>query len=381
QQIVLNERLIDFWFAEPYSVPLLVGYPHMLLATALLFLTFILALRALETNTLLPGIAAGFSAVAFVQIHPFGIAVVDITLVAYVLALMLRRQMAGVRSLILLAPVFVLPLPVFLYDAAVFLFNPEFRAWSEQNLCLSPSPLNYLLGYGILVPLVVLGARAATKDRNHKSVFLVAWIVVVAGLLYIPFNSQRRFVEGLVVPIAILSARGIVDYIWPYLRRQDMGRLVGLSTAIIFALTVPSTLIFVDGLAFQALRHTSPTYEDVSALEAIQWLGTNTAPNKVVLSAEPTGNLIPAIAGNTVVLGHWAETIHLQEKKRLVKSFFSERTNDSERRAILSRFGVSYVLYGPNERALGDYDVDHSPLLQPVYENSRYSIYAVTLQR
>ncbi|MCL5959110.1 MAG: hypothetical protein M1358_07275, partial [Chloroflexi bacterium] len=353
QQTVLGERPIDFWLAEAYSVPLLVGYPHMLLGTAMLFLTFILALKALETNTLVPGIAAGFCAVAFVLIHPFGIAVVDITLAAYVLALMLKRQMTGVRCLTLLAPVFVLPLPVFLYDAAVFLFNPEFRAWSEQNLCLSPSPLVYLLGYGLLVPLAVLGARVAVRGSNNKSIFLVAWTVAVAGLLYVPFNSQRRLVEGLVVPLAILSARGIVDQIWPYLRQQDKGKLIGFSTAIMLALALPSTLIFAGGLTFQALRHASPTYQDVSALEAIHWLGTDTAPNKVVLSAKPTGNLIPAISGNTVVLGHWAETIGLQEKERLVKSFFSERTNDSERRAILSRFGVSYVLYGPNERALG----------------------------
>ena len=379
QQIVAGARPIDFWLAEAYSTPILVGYPHILLAVAMLLLTFVLALKALEAYTLPPGLAAGLCALVFVLIHPFGVAVVDLSLVTYVLALRLLRSKSLARSLLAIAPVFLLPLPLFAYDVVVFLTNDVFRAWSEQNLCLSPSPFLYLLGYGVMVPLAMLGMLASMRASAERSVFLLVWTTVVAILLYVPFNSQRRFIEGLIVPLAILSARGIAEYVLPYIRQRMSYRLTRISVPIILTLTLPSTLIFVGGLTSLSLQHPARLYQDVLKMEAIEWLGARTKPDEVVLSSQQTGNLIPAVAGNAVVVGHWAETIGFQEKQRFVKTFFDERTTDEQRREILERFRVSYLFYGPEERALGDYDVEGSPLLRLVYANQRYRILRVIL--
>jgi len=375
QQFVVGERMIDFWLAEAYSVPVLVGYPHILLAVAMLLLTFVLALKALETDRIVIGLASGFCALIYVLVHPFGIAVVDLPLAVYILVLALLRLKGLVRSLPVLAPVFLLPLPVFAYDAAVFFTNDAFRAWSEQNLCLSPSPLLYVLGYGVMVPLALLGMAAVVKERAERRIFLIVLTTIVAFLLYLPFNSQRRFIEGLVVPLAILSAKGLAAYVWPRVGKEGSKILVRIATPMILGLALPSTLIFAAGLAYFSLSHPAQLYPDALAVEAIRWLGSSTRPDEVVLSSQRTGNLIPAIAGNTVVIGHWAETIGFEEKRRLVKAFFDERTTDDERRAILERFRVSFVFYGPDERLLGDYDVEESPLLRRVYANQRYEVF------
>jgi hypothetical protein len=376
-QTIAGEWLTDFWLAEAYSTPTLVGFPHILLAIAMLLLTFVLAFKALETSSLAPSIIAGLCATLLVMIHPFAAATVDLTLVVYLLTLACRRKELPVRSMLLMVPVLALPIPALLYNLLVFVDNPAFRAWSEQNLCLSPSPILYLLGYGMLIPLAMLGALSFVSEGSEKGRFLLVWVLVVAVLLYVPFNSQRRFVEGTIAPLAILSARGIVAYIWPGLRRRGHARMIMPVTALIFALTIPSTLFFLVGLTSGALEHSPPSYQADSILKAMRWLELNTARDQVVLSSLSSGNQIPAIAGNTVVLGHWAETIHFEEEKQAVEAFFDRNTTDGERRHILERSRVSYLFYGPDERQLGDYDVESSPLLRRVYADGPYAIFEV----
>jgi hypothetical protein len=72
------------------------------------------------------------------------------------------------------------------------------RQWSAQNLILSPHPLHYVMGYA-LVGLLALGGSVyilRRHDAQSVTLHLVGWTVVVPPLLYLPFNLQRRLVEG-----------------------------------------------------------------------------------------------------------------------------------------------------------------------------------------
>ena len=92
------------------------------------------------------------------------------------------------------------------------------RAWSQQNQTLSPPPIDYLLGYGLLWVFAFFGARQAWRRKSDWDVLLLVWIVVTLPMLYAPFPLQRRLSLGLHVPIGILAAIGLTEIVrakWP----------------------------------------------------------------------------------------------------------------------------------------------------------------------
>jgi len=91
---------------------------------------------------------------------------------------------------------------------------------------------------------------------------------------------------------------------------------------------------------------------------ACAWLRDNTAWTDTVLTAPEAGHIIPAWAGNRVVYGHPFETIDAETKEAEAAHFFSPEATTAERRDLLERYGVRYVLaLSPapdlNEPALG----------------------------
>jgi uncharacterized membrane protein len=81
---------------------------------------------------------------------------------------------------------------------------------------------------------------------------------------------------------------------------------------------------------------------DVAA--ACTWLDQHTHWTDTVLAPTDVGQFVPAWAGNRVVYGHPFETIEAKEKEAEVDRFFTTGTPSSQRRAILARYGVRYVL-------------------------------------
>jgi hypothetical protein len=63
-----------------------------------------------------------------------------------------------------------------------------------------------------------------------------------------------------------------------------------------------------------------------------------------VLTPPGTDQFIPAWAGNRVVYGHPFETIDAETKKSEAAQFYSPAATPSERRTLLDRYGVRYVL-------------------------------------
>jgi uncharacterized membrane protein len=95
----------------------------------------------------------------------------------------------------------------------------------------------------------------------------------------------------------------------------------------------------------------------------------------VLLGAYQTGNYVAAHSGLRVVVGHWAETGDFAEKETAVAQFFTTATSPAARQAILDRYDVAYIWYGPRERELGGFDPTALPGAAPVYRNDSITIY------
>jgi uncharacterized membrane protein len=77
-----------------------------------------------------------------------------------------------------------------------------------------------------------------------------------------------------------------------------------------------------------------------------------------------------------VFLGHGPETAYSDTKRTLLARFFTSNV-EAFRRQLLQEYAITYLYYGPAERALADFQPDGSPYLKEVYNNGTVQIYRV----
>jgi hypothetical protein len=280
---------------------------------------------------------------------------------------------------------------VLLYDAYYFIFDPVYGAWARQNVIRSLHPLHYLAGYLFPGALALLGVSWAARQRRLQHWQLpLTWLAVAPLLLNFPFSAQRRLIIGFPAPLSLFAALGAVHMVvlpfgrsrpvrwlsrWPRYSRVGMRRWLILS---LVAVTVPTNLFLVVGNSLEMAARAPPIFRPRAELEALAWLEAHCAPNDVVLSGYKTGNYAPVRADVRVVLGLATETVDAGRKGDEVRRFFGADTTDAWRQQLLARYGVRYVLWGPEERDLGAFDPGDAPYLSAVYEGGGYAVYRVS---
>jgi len=394
----LNSPPLDVYLPEGYTFLAVFGFPHLAAARSLLLGGLLFLLRAFERGQARFALAAGVAWLAMGLIVPFYVVIAGVVVITYLIARRLPPppspqargegwgNRGGVRASWLLAALAgLVAAPIVLYSLIAFSTNPVFRAWSQQNLILSPHPLHYVLGYLVPGLLAVPGARMAWRKVGHGRL-LVAWVVIAPLLVYIPFNLQRRLIEGFQVPLSLLAAYGFYFGLAPVLRRrtEDGGRRIkgGVSSVfrpppavaqaalLLFSVLTPLMLAF--GGTMAALARSEPIFHSASEVAALDWLDAHAPPDALVLSAYETGNYLPTRADVRAFLGLGPETVDLPRKRALVAEFYRSGKPD-----VLWAYGVHYVIAGPRERALGSFDLDAAPFLERVYTNDDYTIYRV----
>ncbi|MEI6045825.1 MAG: hypothetical protein WCS37_15870 [Chloroflexota bacterium] len=270
-----------------------------------------------------------------------------------------------------------------LYTYIVMNGNPFMRAWLGQNQTLSPFPVAYLTGYGLLLVAALPGLwwverRLPSAGESYATAsrwqLLTTWLVVNALLLYLPVGLQRRFVEGLHLPIVCLATAGLY-FAWK-LRPRWSGRYVlatTLSTFLILATQVGNLYARPDP------NTPHPLYLYSEEVEAMVWLRSNTSWRDTVIASPVLGNYIPTRSGNRVYYGHDLETVNRADKAPLLGRFLRGEMVDIERQAFIQKNGLRYLYYGPEEQGLGDGKFD--PTTQGwslVYSNSKVKIFRLS---
>ena len=335
----------DLWVPEAITFYAVLANPHFPGAMALMLVIIGLVIQPARRVRLTLGVATSASLLLAV-IQPFAVFGLFVVLGAYLLA-QLAHQRRVPWSLIGRSLASGLAAgPVIVYDAWVYTANPAFVAWSAQNLTPSPPAWDYVLSYGLVLILAILGLPRAVRRWTVGDRLSVAWIAGIASLLYAPVPLQRRLVMGLHFPLCFLAAQGLrwLTGRWPARRVILTSATVGLSTLTNLFLLLGSLV---------AVRSGDPRlflYRD--EVPAMAWLRDHAPAEAVVLTAPQTGLLIPAWAGQRVVYGHPFETILATERKSLATGFFASPAGSEP---LLASFTVDYVFFGPRERALGDW--------------------------
>ncbi len=385
---------VDFKMPEAHLFFSALTFPHVALGTATLMTTFWLILHPLtgRPKHWLFSFLSGLANLLLAILYPFLIYLVVAVVGLYWLFLCFQNREILWRQAGPIAVSFIVPAPLLLYYAVVLQENAVFSAWATQSVTESPPWPHYLLAYGPLLILAVLPLlrRQRRLEMQPLLIFLWFWVGVAAVMLYSPVNQQRRYVQGLHVPLSILATAGLVTVVLPWLRSTRSFQKLStrpryspekLERFILFifllVMSLSNIYLLVDVSVTAAVRQPFPFFRSEMESQALDWLETNGGETKIVLTSAETGNYLAAQVGNPVVLGHWAETVDFGTRRLETEKFFAADTNDEWRQEFLSGYGVSYVWYGPQERRLGDFEPEKAVFLYPVYQGEQIIVFSV----
>ena len=376
---------IDLWPLDFYTFALWFLSPHQTLGIAFLLIIIQSVMtywETLEPRRLISGAAA---ALGEGFIFPFMPLVYGLTL-AIAWLWERRWQTAPLKTAGALVLVGILPLPVVINLWLGLRGDPTWISFSSQNLTLSPPVWHYVLGYGLVGILAVPGGwwawRAGARGR-------LAVILVVVSLLlaYVPANFQRRLVSGAHIPMCALAAAGIHGWLiplWGRFRPVSETKLAyreNLTRLSVVAFSMISSAYVWISILISVLGYAPGIYIPADTAVGIRWVGSDAPSDAAVFSAFTTGMVIPAYTGRRVFWGHTLETPFLSRKTAEATRFFSSGAADTDRRALLERYGITHVFYGPDEQAMGDFDPRAAAYLRPVFRHNTVTIYEVVEPR
>jgi hypothetical protein len=371
-------------------------YPHYSAAILCMVVVFWCALRGLtesvSTRTwILLAVGGALANLGLVLVYPFLIFLTAGVLGIFLMALMWRAKKILWRHAFWLSAFFLPALPLLVYYQRVLATNEIIRLWNEQVVTYSPNVAHYLLTYGLyLVPALwnLWRVRFGDEAQTPRRMFLWIWLGVVAMLLYAPLNAQRRFVEGVQIPLAIVATLGLCETALPRVRAtrwfQNVARRPGYSIAGLQRLLVilflgiaalSSFFLYTSAVLTNIVLQPYPFFRPRAELAAMDWLRANAGREDVVLATYYAGAWLPYRAGTRAYIGQYYETVHFFEKFRAVEKFFDANADDATRQDFFRATGAAYVFYGPAERAAGDWDPAHAEWLERVYGNDTTFVY------
>jgi hypothetical protein len=361
----------EFYIPEGFSFLVLYGLPHVAMGRAAMLLGLVCFLQAWRKDSAYYALGAGLCWLMVGLMVTFYWAVLYVILAAWGLALWLKHgrfPFGFVRWVALSAG---MSLPAFAYSFWLFQDNPAFRAWSAQNLLPSPHPLHYLIAYGVLGSLAWVGGRYLWRQsgelRQREGSLLLAWVLIVPVLVYLPINVQRRLAEGVLIPLVILAVMGL-RLLGPRWRRRGGPALL--------LLLLPSSLFFFVGTSLVSLTPQCEAelclYRPAAERQMLFWLGDNTPPGSRILASPTTGNYLPIATGRRPFWGLGTETLEAIPKEGLLEAFYRGEGGE----AFLADYQLDYVIYGPLEKAYGPASGWNRGLLL-IYDRDGYQVYEV----
>jgi uncharacterized membrane protein len=122
-------------------------------------------------------------------------------------------------------------------------------------------------------------------------------------------------------------------------------------------------------------------FTDTKGLQVADWVRQNTAAEAVFAVADEHNSPIPTLAGRRVMSGYpgWLWTYGLRDYAQKQSDEAAILRGDQNTADLVDRYGVNYVLLGPQElaparRASQAYWQQHATL---VYSNGEYFVYRV----
>jgi len=380
----LGSLPLEFYSPESFGFLGVFGVPHLALARALLLWTLVWYLRISFSKERVSGKSITVLGLLWLftsLVQPLTGMVIGFVLGVYLIALagwqVWRKakgesvdwpKWGGMFRIACVAA--IIPAPYLLYNLLSFRIDVYLRNWTLQNKVLSPHPVHYLLAYGIILPLVFIGAKRLLEKDAWRGWMVVAWVASLPILAYAPFTLQRRLPEGIWVAMIALVMVAIEQ-----LRINKRARLILVSGVLVILCL--STLIIWIGSLQAALTPGSPLFVPRDQTRIFEYLELNARKDQVVLAGYETGNVLPAWTPQYVAIGHGPESVHFAEISRRVADIFDGHSTEENRLSFLEDLSVDFVVWGPAERELGNWNPEQARYLKKVFEQGEYALFEV----
>lgn len=378
---------LEFYSPEAFGFLALFGIPHLALARAFLLWglrSFILLLTCEESTLKQRGLITGVFWLAAMLAQPLiGLvsgAIPAAFLAVSGIALLIRRSAGQPADFATWKRLFkgvlwggLIAGPFAVYNMLSFLLDPYLRTWNVQSYIPSAHPLVYLAAYGILLPFAIAGALGLKRRNAWQAAFLSAWVVLFWAAIYIPYSQQRRLLDGIWVGLMALTFVGLETN----RSAQGCGRWLWRARPVLLA-TLIAPLLLMAG-SFQVAMHPAPpAFVPRDQAAVFECLAEQGLDGEVALAAYATSNALPAWAPLRVVAGIGTLSAQAGQLQHEVAAFYHQDTTDEERVGILNRYGIRVVLWGPQERELGEFNPHTWRRLDLLCNQGEYQSFRVT---
>jgi hypothetical protein len=242
-----------------------------------------------------------------------------------VLIIVVRKKWAALTCLL---RYFLAASPFLIYLGLVAAFNPLIARHDYTGRMSRPSLLAWALGFGL--PLLFCGMGLAVGRAQFMKRWwpVCLWFVLSVGLTCLPFWFQRKLILGAHVPLCIMAAVSL-DLLLNRFSNFRIRAWLTVTAAVVFLpLLVATPVCLLAGENKEVRNNTTGAYYVSHDLMAgLQFLKTQTRPDDVVFASYQTSRLIPGFSGNTVVSGHWAQSVDAQERRQWMASLFNPQAN------------------------------------------------------
>lgn len=379
--VFLNIPTTDLRVPESVTFSTLLVNPHFPLATALVIAALLLGVWALYHCSWAAAILAGLCQAALLMLHPYDIVITGLTLgLLFLLGWLLHRHWPWQRG-VYLAVGWLICLPVFWHNLNLYTRDGVWRLWQTQSPPPTPPLLDFILGYGLLLLLALVGGSAIIRcdqtERSGPIQLTLIWAIGIPVLMFAPIPPleaiQVRFSEGLHLPISILAVEGLYFLTARWRKLAAPSAWVWLPLLLFLALTNGLLLL---GMMWRMGVPKAPWFYRHDDIAVMQWLNAHGQPNDVVLSLEWSGNHLPTQANVRVYVGHLYETIDYVHKTELTGQFFNGSPKQDEAAKFLQANGIDWVFAGRQETEAG-FSANNRPYLVPAFSVGQATVYRV----
>ena len=375
-QLLLNWSLgqitpIDFWLIDAYVFFSLSVFPHFAFVTAAMCIALKLWLDFLESPNIKSIVWIVGTAILVQFANPIAFGTIDAALFGATLFSWWKNRRLDRSQVIGLSVVAIAQLPLLAYNVIVLSRDPFWSQFTAQNQTLSPPLIYYILGFAFFWLPAILGVIHAFREKSVALGACLFWIITALLLAYAPVYIQRRFLQNITIPLAILATSGLmICFETGTFQRPGLARWKQSLVFLFIFLASLSSIQLSLGRAVYLQGHPDDFFYPSSLDDSISWLQENAQYNDFVLAAEGTSQVLAQRAGMRVYSGHEMETMDYAAKKLMVADFFQGRLPG------LASDPIQWVIYGPIEREL-------APSFQPpdnlelVYDSQGLQIYRV----
>jgi len=350
-----QQHPVDIYVTEMNTFINTVQSPLFIVSYILLLLNINMFLNAtLRSSTRTTMLLFGTTLLAAL-IHPYDIIILSAVLGSWSVWYLARFK--SWQPLWRLIPVALALLLSVSYWLWIFSHEPALAGWLEQNITISPRLSMYLWGMGIFGPLWALGLWALyrSKEKNPWWVFVAIWSSINWLLIYLPFQTNRRFSTAWFIPLSLMGFYAI-----RYLLRRMKSFVLQSALLTCFLILGFSGVLWrvvVYVTYTPSLAEKYSVYHDPYVADLLSFAQKNFKPDDIMLASEGFITMtVGAFAPVRLYAGHGHQTANFLLKNQQAEWFFAppqtptalNRREDFLRSARIDHI----VLYKP---ALKDY--------------------------